>query len=140
MFYEKVKSLCDTNHIAITSLARKLKLSPSAPNNWKEGTLPKAETIMKISEFFDVSTDYLLFGADRYSNLSGTASNGAAILQQSSGNHVAVSSSNSSRGDDVHGFESELLRIYREVDLKSKSELLQFAYTIEERTKNGGTN
>lgn len=52
MFYDQVKSLCKSRGIAISTLARNLHLSPSAPNNWKEGTLPKAETIMKLSEFF----------------------------------------------------------------------------------------
>lgn len=53
MFYDQVESLCKSRGIAISTLARNLHLSPSAPNNWNEGTLPKAETIMKLSEFFD---------------------------------------------------------------------------------------
>lgn len=136
MFYEQVKALCDSRRIAITSLARQLHLSPSAPNNWQNGTLPKAETIMKISEFFDVSTDFLLFGKDRSSNVSGQVSNGAAVLQQSSGNHVSVSSS-SAQGTDLQGFEAELIRIYRDLDLKGKSNLMQHAFSLDEAAKAG---
>ena len=133
MFYTQVKGLCDARHIAITALARKLHLSPSAPNNWQNGTLPKAETIMKISEFFDVSTDFLLYGHDRQSSYVSTASNGAAVLQQSSGNTVSVSSGGN--GGDLQGFEAELVRIYKDLDLKGKSALMQYAFTLDENAK-----
>lgn len=135
MFYDQVKALCNSRHIAITSLARQLHLSPSAPNNWQNGTLPKAETIMKISEFFDVSTDFLLYGKDRSSNVSSNVSNGAAVLQQSAGNTVTVSSSS---GSELQGFEAELIRIYRELDMKGKMDLMQYAFGTEERAKGGG--
>ena len=134
MFYDQVKALCNSRHIAITSLARQLHLSPSAPNNWQNGTLPKAETIMKISEFFDVSTDFLLYGKDRSSNVSSNVSNGAAVLQQSAGNTVTVSSST---GEAFQGFEAELIRIYRDLDLKGKSNLMQHAFSLDEAAKAG---
>ena len=134
MFYEQVKGLCDARHIAITALARKLHLSPSAPNNWQNGTLPKAETIMKLSEFFDVSTDFLLYGRDRQSSYVSTASNGAAVLQQSSGNTVSVTSGGGS-DSDIQGFEAELIRIYKDLDLKGKSALMQYAFTLDENAK-----
>ena len=133
MFYEQVKTLCAGRNIAITSLARQLSLSPSAPNNWKEGTLPKAETIMKISEFFDVSTDFLLYGRDRVSETVANAADGAAVLQQSSGNTVTVT--NSGRSYALDGFASELMRIYDALDMRGKSALIQAAYAIEEESK-----
>ena len=136
MFYEQVKSLCDSRRIAITALARKLHLSPSAPNNWKEGTLPKAETIMKISEYFNVSTDFLLYGEDRHSNSASQVYGGAAVLQGSTGNTVSVSSNGQSSGKQaVDGFEAELLRIYQALDMKGKASMLQAAYTLEEAAK-----
>lgn len=131
MFYEQVKRLCDSKHIAITSLARTLSLSPSAPNNWKEGTLPKAETIMKIADYFDVSTDFLLYGKDRYSNSASHVSGGSAVMQQSNGNTVSVAG-HSDGSDSIHGFEAELLRIYRSLDMKGKAALIQAAYGLED--------
>lgn len=132
MFYEQVKTLCDSKRVAITALARQLHLSPSAPNNWREGSLPKAETIMKIAEYFDVSTDFLLYGAEKGKTSTSHVSEGAAVLQHSTGNSVSVSNS---RGevDKLDGFEAELLRIYRKLDMKSKSAMLQAAYEIEEQ-------
>ncbi len=134
MFYEQVKGLCAGRHIAITSLARQLNLSPSAPNNWKEGTLPKAETIMKISEFFDVSTDFLLYGRDRVSETAAHAADGATVLQHSAGNTVTVTNSGGG-SKPLDGFASELLRIYDALDMRGKSALLQAAYAIEEEDR-----
>ena len=131
MFYEQVKSLCKSRGIAITSLARNLSLSPSAPNNWREGTLPKAETIMKISDFFDVSTDFLLYGSDRHSNSASQVSGGSAVIQNSDGNSVSVSHQ-VNKENDLQGFEVELIRIYRALDMKGKSDLIQHAFKLEE--------
>ena len=128
MFYEQVKALCDAKNIKITGLARSLHLSPSAPNNWKEGSLPKAETIMKIAEYFDVTTDFLLYGNNRTANNTVISASNSAIVQGVSGGNVSVS--------NVPGLqdnEAELLRIFRILDIKGQTALLMFAYEEEEK-------
>lgn len=135
VFYDQVKSLCKTRNIAISTLARTLNLSPSAPNNWKEGTLPKAETIMKLSDFFNVSTDFLLYGEDRHSNSASQVFGGAAVIQSSNGNSVSVSNQ-ASEANGLEGFEAELVRIYRALNMKDKSALIQAAYDLEEKAGN----
>lgn len=128
MFYEQVKALCDAKNIKITGLARSLHLSPSAPNNWKEGSLPKAETIMKIAEYFDVTTDFLLYGNNRTANNTVISASNSAIVQGVSGGNVSVS--------NVPGLqdnEAELLRIFRSLDIKGQTALLMFAYEEEEK-------
>ena len=128
MFYEQVKALCDAKNIKITGLARLLHLSPSAPNNWKEGSLPKAETIMKIAEYFDVTTDFLLYGNNRTANNTVISASNSAIVQGVSGGNVSVS--------NVPGLqdnEAELLRIFRSLDIKGQTALLMFAYEEEEK-------
>ena len=131
MFYEQVKALCDAKNIKITGLARSLHLSPSAPNNWKEGSLPKAETIMKIAEYFDVTTDFLLYGNNRTANNTVISASNSAIVQGVSGGNVSVS--------NVPGLqdnEAELLRIFRSLDIKGQTALLMFAYEEEEKMDN----
>lgn len=130
MFYEQVKSLCDERHIAISTLARKLNLSPSAPANWKAGTLPKAETLIKISEFFGVSVDFLLFGADRATQNTATTQD-AAVLQSSGGSSMSVATGEVASNMDLQGFEQELIRIYRKLNMLGKSELIHKAYSLE---------
>ena len=134
MFYNQVKQLCDNQGIKITALARRLHLSPSAPSNWKDGSLPKVETVMKIAESFGVTTDYLLYGEKQaQSNTIGDVTS-SAVVQGNSGSHVSVSNSSGGdrTGDQLQGFEAELLRIFRSLDMKGKSSLIQAAYTLEE--------
>lgn len=127
MFYEQVKALCDARNIKITGLARSLHLSPSAPNNWKEGSLPKAETIMKIAEYFDVTTDYLLYGNDQPHNKVENVDH-SAVSQQNSGNlNINL------EGSDLQGLEADLIRVFRSLDLKGKAAVLTTASDEEAR-------
>lgn len=143
MFYSQVKGLCEENHIAISTLARKLGLSPSAPNKWLEGTYPKAETIMKIAEHFDVSTDYLLYGGERTHNSLNAGKNigktaisdvsGPATFQWNEGGTVTVQ--NQSGASDLSGIDAELMKIIMGLDMLSKTKLFQMAYEMAEANK-----
>lgn len=128
MFFDQVQKLCDERNLAPSTLARKLNLSPNAPANWKAGSYPKAETIMKIAEFFDVSTDFLLYGSGHTGNTASHVS-GGALLQSSSSNTVSVSAG----GSELQGFEAELIRIYRALNMKGKMDLMQYAFGLEGR-------
>lgn len=61
MFYEQLTKLCAQNHISLTTLATKeLHMSVSNVTKWKNGNVPKSDTVQKIAAYFNVSTDYLL--------------------------------------------------------------------------------
>lgn len=61
MFYERLTKLCSDNNISLTTLVqRELKMSVSNVTKWKEGKVPKIDTVMKIATYFNVSTDYLI--------------------------------------------------------------------------------
>lgn len=130
MFYNQVSRLCFENDIKITALARKLNLSPSAPARWKNGSFPKAETIQKIADFFDVTTDYLLYGDNR------PMVNGAGPVQNSAMAQIHGSYSSTvsvANGGQLQGNEAELIEIFRELDRKSQIAVLNFAYEQSER-------
>lgn len=60
--YEKIESLCKANGITITDMCRSSGASRGSLSDLKYGrkkTL-KPETLVKIAEYFNVSTDYLL--------------------------------------------------------------------------------
>ena len=41
-------------------MAEDIGLSNAAPTSWRKGSVPKLSTLDKISQYFGVSTDYLL--------------------------------------------------------------------------------
>lgn len=60
MFYEIVNNLCKERKTTITRMAEDIGLSNAAPTSWRKGSVPKLSTLEKISQYFGVSTDYLL--------------------------------------------------------------------------------
>jgi len=64
MFYNQVSILCKRNKISISKMATTIGLSKSNVTRWKEGVVPKSDTVQKIADYFNVTTDYLLTGSD----------------------------------------------------------------------------
>lgn len=59
-FYSRLLSLCQSNDIKITSLLTELGLSKGNLTNWKKGTIPNGDVLIKLAQYFKVSVDYLL--------------------------------------------------------------------------------
>ena len=64
MFYERLLALCQENNEKITPVIKKLGLSAGSIARWRNGTVPDGNTICKIAEYFNVSSDYLLEKTD----------------------------------------------------------------------------
>ena len=79
IFYSQFEKLCNQNHIKPSALARKLGFSPSAPGRWKSGAIPQGDTLQRLSEYFGVTTDYLLYGDERPNNSVGYDSNSPVV-------------------------------------------------------------
>ena len=61
MIGEKIRQLRKQKHITQKDLAQLLKVSPGAVGLWETNKrIPDYDTIIKISEIFKISTDYLL--------------------------------------------------------------------------------
>lgn len=60
MFYDIIKELCKENNISISKLCSEINISSGAIDKWKKGAIPNGETLIKIGNRFNVSTDYLL--------------------------------------------------------------------------------
>ena len=83
----------------------------------------------EISEYFNVTTDYLLTGDDKIKNTVGNVSN-SAVVQGPSGD---VSISNIVGLQDN---EAELLRVFRGLDIRGQTAVLMAAYEEEEKMDN----
>lgn len=60
-FYDNIKNLTENKKgITLTEMVKILNLSTSMPSKWKDGTIPNGETLVKLADFLDVTTDYLL--------------------------------------------------------------------------------
>ena len=61
VFSERLRELREQSGLSMLALARKIGVSDAAICKWEnEGNEPKASYILLLSDFFEVSTDYLL--------------------------------------------------------------------------------
>lgn len=127
MFYNNVKDLCALNRTNITQLAKDLGLSTSMPTKWKNGSVPKSDTVQKIADHFGVSTDMLL-AKNEPTNTIGNVS-GSAVLQGNTGKNINVSN-----GENLSDEERELLRLYRELPIRKRIDFMRFGYELEEKS------
>lgn len=59
-FFEKYDSLCKSRDETPNSVAKIIGASSGSVTAWKNGTVPRPATIVKIAEYFSVSVDFFL--------------------------------------------------------------------------------
>ena len=73
MFYETFCRLCQIHSLTPSGAATKIGFNRASVTMWKNtGKAPKQELLLKIAEFFGVTTDYLL-GYDPQANIDSLA-------------------------------------------------------------------
>lgn len=81
MFYERLKKLCDERGLALTNVVvNELHMSRGNLSRWKNGNVPKGDTLSTLAEYFGVSTDYLLGTAELKKDCLATLDNQALSL------------------------------------------------------------
>lgn len=65
-FQKRVKDLRNDKGVTMEQLAEIIGVTKSRVNMWENnGTIPREEALLKLSEYFNVSTDYLLGNDER---------------------------------------------------------------------------
>lgn len=57
--YQKIKALCKKKNISVYQLEKELGLSTGSVSKW-EKSIPRADTLLKVAEYFKVTSSYLL--------------------------------------------------------------------------------
>ncbi len=65
MFYHQLKQACINNKTTVTAVLKQLKLGTANGTYWKNGSIPASDTVVKLAEYLNVSTDYLLIGKEQ---------------------------------------------------------------------------
>jgi len=65
MFAQRLKLLREKKGINQSALAKEIEVSQSTVGNWEAGTrIPDISMMKRLSDYFDVSIDYLLGGSE----------------------------------------------------------------------------
>ena len=67
--YERVQYLAKNQGLSVRELGNKLNIGPTTLYKWKKRT-PKSDILIKVADYFGVSTDYLLGRSDDKYDLS----------------------------------------------------------------------
>lgn len=60
MFWTRLIELCNEKGTTPTAVVKSLHIAGGSVTKWKSGTIPRGTTLLKLSEYFGVSADYLL--------------------------------------------------------------------------------
>lgn len=84
MFGDKIRTLRLSHNLSQVQLAEQLSVSKQTISNWENNNiLPSIEMLVNISQFFSVSTDYLLELDNRtYIEVTGLSEKQLAHIQQ----------------------------------------------------------
>ncbi|MCM1008980.1 MAG: hypothetical protein NC485_13920 [Ruminococcus flavefaciens] len=70
MFYRQLKQACKSNNTSITAVLKKIGIGTANGTYWKNGSVPSSDIVVQLSEFLNVSTDYLLKGKEKSSPMA----------------------------------------------------------------------
>ena len=64
-FYERLRGICKERGTTVTNMLGKLGIATGSTGNWKRGSLPKGDILIKIADYLNTSIDYILLGEYR---------------------------------------------------------------------------
>lgn len=134
-FGERLKRLRKENDVTQAKLAEYIGVVPSAIGKYEcvPDSYPSVDALVRISEYFNVSTDYLLKGTDPSpfirNNINGSMSN-SSLVQTSNGT-VLCSGNTAAISPEA----MELLRIYESLAGRERLQLLNNAIELERGAK-----
>lgn len=64
-FWDVFCHLCAKESKKPNTVCRELKFSNATATKWKSGSVPRGDTLSRIAEYFNVSTDFLINGEER---------------------------------------------------------------------------
>lgn len=75
-FFERYCGLCKAAGSSPNGVAKKLGIASASITQWKQGSVPRVETLARIAEYFDVTVDYLTGKSDSREKPALQAENG----------------------------------------------------------------
>ena len=127
------KELCNKKGITQKQAPEEIGLARNANQKWKHGW-PNSDTLIRIASYFGVTADSLLRDESSPSfNIAGNISN-AAIMQGNASGNVSINNGGSP-SIELTDQESEVLRIFRALDMRKKNTVLTYLYEIEDQAK-----
>ncbi len=133
-FGERLRKLRRDANATQNQLAEYLGIKGAAVGKWEtlENAYPNTDTLIKIAEYFHVSTDYLLRGIQTVPVVEGNITTWSTL----SGSVVQTNVQQGGIVVNGQNFSPEALtlaQIYEMLDVRSRNELLNLAFKLEDK-------
>ena len=119
--YNRVRRLCNSRGIEISNLGDHLpdvNIAKSTISRWKNGSVPRANVVKAMADYFDVSTEYIMSGNGASAEAAGVK-NVVSVRAP-----VAIINGNEKKLSEQ---EVALLKMYKELDVVKRARLLTYA-------------
>lgn len=124
MFWDQFIKLCTELNTKPNPVAKELGISSGILTKWKNGSLPSTDALLKISEYFNVSIDYLL-GRTEQKN---TSMNNGSVINSGSNNNIQngnniINSNNNNIAQSAPIENDDVWATYSKLSTKDKLEV-----------------
>lgn len=131
-FWSIFNNLCDNMNVKPNPIGKKLGISSGTITQWKNGSIPSGENLVKIADYFGCTVDYLL---GRESNAFNNVNTQNSIAKDSF-NNGNITLNNSSVNDVGISEETrEIEKIMSTLTYKERVKLMNKIYEFEEECK-----
>ncbi|MDE5885911.1 MAG: helix-turn-helix domain-containing protein [Oscillospiraceae bacterium] len=134
MFWDIFENLCNNIGKKPSPVGKEIGVSATTISKWKAGAVPNSEILLRVADYFDVSTDYLL---DR--TVKPTA-NSVSIIKSGdiTGNNNRGNTGNVNVGTKLSGTEEaeqEINSILSRLNPRERTELMMMIYHFSDQCK-----
>lgn len=144
VFYDNLKSLCDSKGIKITTVVTECGGALGSISKWRNGANPNSDIVIKLSLHLGVTTDYLLLG--KSIGNSELTNDEQELLEnyrklddgrkKEISEKIKVQSDNITVKDEVY---EELSKIITSLPLRERSKLIAMIYDCDEQYRKYGS-
>lgn len=145
MFYDNLKSLCDSRGLKISTVVTDCGGALGSISGWKKGVMPNSNIVVALAMRLNVSTDYLLLGKEK----PNTSHISNSIVDHSSGTITVSGTAETESKPDIKtevkteqamsDTSKELLEVFESLPMRERIKLLNMVYDFEEKYRNSNT-
>lgn len=122
MFSDILVELVHTKGVTMYELSQKTDIPQSLLSNYKNGKKkPALENIIKLADFFGVSTDYLLGRTDNPNTSGNSVIQSSNIVNGNNGDHSPLTVTETEQQDEMT---KELVKAFQSMSFTDKMEIM----------------
>lgn len=125
-FYETLTKLMKERNVTAKELSETLKFGKNQIKYWKDnGNIPNGETLISLSNYFDVSIDYLL-GRTNEPNGVYQNSNSGNIVNGNNGNNSPLTVNGNATAPNKDTLTEQFMQKFEQLDFDDKVDVMQY--------------